>query len=185
MKKILLLGLIILMFSCEEKQVKTNVAQQNQTIQAKENLTTREIKKSTGDSVKAPKPQVIIPVKIPETPDNIINCFPPKYLECKDKGGNMENGFVTECLYKNHNLEKAYKAFREKNKANDDGKFLEKEMPIDKHTAGFNDYPISVTYTYPKQTILEVEILFPGGVTIINFKKEKDNVKVNVNHSPD
>ena len=58
-------------------------------------------------------------------------------------------------------------------------------MPSGKHIAGFNDYPISVTYTYPKQNILEVDILFPGGVTIINFKKEKDDVRVNINHSPD
>ena len=173
------------MFSCEEKQVKTNVAQQNQTIPTKENITTHEVKKSTGDSIKAPKPQVIIPVKIPETPDKIIKCFPPKYVECKDKGGNMENGFVTECTYANQDLNEAYNAFRERNKDNDDGKFLEKEMPSAKHTAGFNDYPISVTYTYPKQNILEVEILFPGGVTIINFKKEKNDVRVNVNHSPD
>ena len=185
MKKILFLGLIILMFSCEEKQVKTNVAQQNQTISTKENITTLEVKKSTGDSVKAPKPQVIIPVKIPETPDSIIKCFPPKSVECKDKGGNMENGFVTECTYANQSLNEAYNAFRERNKDNDDGKFLEKEMPSGKHIAGFNDYPISVTYTYPKQNILEVDILFPGGVTIINFKKEKDDVRVNINHSPD
>ncbi len=62
------------MFSCEKKQVKTTVAQQNQTIPTKENITTHEVKKSTGDSIKAPKPQVIIPVKIPETPDKIIKC---------------------------------------------------------------------------------------------------------------
>lgn len=173
------------MFSCEEKQAKTIVAQQNQTIPTKESITIREEKKSTGDSIKAPKPQVIIPVKIPETPDKIINCFPPKSVDCKDKGGNMENGFVTECLYKNHTLEKAYNKFREMNIANDDGKFLEKKMPTGKHAAGFNDNPISVTYNYPKQHILEVEILFPGGVTTINFKKEKDDVRVNVNHSPD
>ncbi|KFC19449.1 hypothetical protein [Chryseobacterium sp. FH1] len=185
MKKILFLGLIILMFSCEEKQAKTIVAQQNQTIPTKESIKIREEEKSNGDSIKAPKPQVIIPVKIPETPDKIIKCFPPESVDYKDKGGNMENGFVTECLYKNHTLEKAYNKFREMNIANDDGKFLEKKMPSGKHTASFNDYPISVTYTYPQKHILEVEILFPGGVTIIHFKKEKDDVRVNVNHSPD
>lgn len=185
MKKIMFLGFIILMFSCEEKQSKTSAAQQNQTIPIKENITIRGEKKSTTDSIKAPKPQVITPVKIPETQDKIINCFPPESVDCKDKGGNMENGFVTECLYKNHTLEKAYNKFREMNISNGDGKFLEKKMPSGKFTTGFNDYPISVTYTYPKQHILEIEILFPGGVTTINFKKEKNDVIVTKNNSPD
>lgn len=185
MKKILFLSLIILTFSCKEKQRKTIATKENNGNPAKENITTHEVKKSTIDSIKAPKPQVTIPVKIPETPDKIINCFPPKYVECKDKGGDMENGFVTECTYGNQDLNEAYNAFRERNKDNDDGKFLEKEMPSSKHTASFKEYTISVTYNYPKQNILEVEILFSGGVTIINFKKEKNDVKVNINHSPD
>lgn len=108
-----------------------------------------------------------------------------KTIDCKEKGGNMENGFGSECLFKNYNLAEAYNEFRKKNKANDDGKFLEEKMPPNKHIATFREYPTSVTYSYPEANILDIEILFPGGVTVINFREDKDDVKVNVNHSPD
>lgn len=108
-----------------------------------------------------------------------------KTIDCQDKGGDMENGFVRECTYKNYKLDEAYNAFRERNKANDEGKFLEERMPTSKYIASFKEYPISVTYTYPKQHILEAEMLFPGGVTTIIFKTEKDNVIVTTNNSPD
>ncbi|MCD9854414.1 hypothetical protein LUD75_06840 [Epilithonimonas sp. JDS] len=108
-----------------------------------------------------------------------------KTIVCKDQGGDMETGYVTECLYKNYNLAEAYDAFRKSNNSNDDGKYLEKQMPKAKHIASFEECPISVTYTYPKQNMLELELLFPGGVTIIKFNDEKDKVIVTVNHSPD
>jgi len=185
MNNILKIAFILLIVSCEEKQSKTIPGKENKSITVKEKKISQDVKKATVDSTKAPKPSVIIPVKIPKTEDKIINCFPPKSIECKDKGGDMENGFATECIYANHDLSEAYKVFRERNKDKDDGKFLENKMPIAKYIANFKEYPISVTYTYPKHNILEVEILFPGGVTIINFKKETNDVKVNINHSPD
>jgi len=163
MEKFLNIALISLLFACGEKQNKIQKPQ-----------------------IKAPDSTVKIlenhNQKTPEIPTKALKL---KTVDCKDKGGNMENGFVTECLYKNYDLTEAYNDFRERNKDNEDGKYLEKKMPSGKHTAGFSDYPISVTYTYPKQHILDIEIFFPGGLTIINFNKEKDDVKVNITHSPD
>ena len=163
MKKTLILNIILLMISCEKKEntvLKSDLKLSDST-QIKSVNHNEEIKK--------------IPVKAQKL----------KTVDCKDKGGDMENGFVKECLYKNYNLDEAYNAFRERNKANDDGKYLEKKMPTGKHTAGFSDYPISATYNHPKQNILKVEILFPGGVTTIIFKTEKDGVIVTTNNSPD
>ena len=166
MKKAFNIVIILLVLSCKKKQDKI----ENQEVKSLDSARMESVNQHQTTT----KPSQI-PVIKPKQ----------KTVECKDKGGSMENGFITECLYINYNLEEAYNEFRKHNKANDDGKFLEEKMPAGKHIAGFNDYPISVTYSYPKQNILEVEILFPGGVTIISFKEEKDEVIVQTNHSPD
>lgn len=185
MKKILFISLISFVFSCEKKQEKNLSADEKIRNSPIEKPNIAEDKKSFEDSIKIPKPAVIVPHKIDEIKIEPIKCFPPQSIDCKDKGGNMENGFVTECIYKNYGLSEAYQLFREQNKDNEDGKFLEKQLPPDKHTVVFNDYPISVTYTYPKPNTLEIEIFFQGGVTTITFKEDKESVKVTTNHSPD
>lgn len=115
----------------------------------------------------------------------ITSALTPKSVDCKDVGGNMDNGFVTECIYKNYNLTEAYNEFRQRNKTNDDGMFLEAKMPASNYKAALKEYPTSVNYVYSNANMLEVEILFPGGVTTITFKAEDDDVRISTNHSPD
>lgn len=186
MKMILNTVFVLLLFSCGDKQTKNLEAKGKSTVTQSDTATILPQKTPSSDSIIAMETPATIPVKVPQKIEpKPISCFPPKIVECKDKGGDMENGFVTECTYRNQNLDEAYNAFRERNKANDEGKYLENKLPTSKHIANFKEYPISVTYTYPKQNILEVDILFPGGVTYINFKQEKNDVKVSINHSPD
>ena len=186
MKIILNTVFVLLLFSCGDKQTTNLETKGKSTVAQSDKATILPQKTPSSDSTTSLETPAPIPVKVPQKiEDKPIACFPPKIVECKDKGGDMENGFVTECTYRNQNLDEAYNAFRERNKANDEGKYLEKKMPTGKHIAGFSDYPISVTYSYPKQNILEIEILFPGGVTTIIFKTEKDDVIVTTNNSPD
>lgn len=186
MKKIINIVLMTLMICCQEKKdVSIEVKGEELIAQNQKTETPKEIE-SEEDSTKTIAPPNAIPVKVPEIPpQKPIDCFPPKSIECKDKGGDMENGFITECLYKNYYLEEAYNAFRERHIADDEGKYLEKKMPGSKHIARFKDYPISATYTYPQQNTLKVEILFPGGVTTMIFKTEENDVIVTTNNSPD
>lgn len=175
-----------LLICCQEKKDVSIEVKEGVKIAQNQKTNTPQEKVSKEDSIKTIAPPNAIPVKVPEIPpQRPIECFPPKNIDCKDKGGEMENGFVTECLYKNYGLEEAYNAFRKRHKAGDNGKYLEKKMPTSKYIASFKDYPISVTYTYPKQNVLEIEILFPGGVTTIIFKTGKDDVIVTTTNSPD
>mgnify|MGYP000701448980 CR=1 FL=1 len=144
-----------------------------------EKITNFNTRLNTHDSTANGLKKAIKPI---ESPVKIQN---KKTVDCREKGGNMESGLVTECLFKSYNLAEAYSEFRTRNKANDDGKYLEEKMPSNKYKATFSDYPTSITYNYPKENILEVEILFPGGSTIISFLREKEDVKVTTNHSPD
>ncbi|MFV0604363.1 MAG: hypothetical protein ACK5NK_00855 [Niabella sp.] len=93
-------------------------------------------------------------------------------INCSDKGGSMEDGFVTECIYKNYSLKDAYNHFREKNKSNDDGKYLEEAIPVKKFTKRFNKNRVTVVYNIPNKDMLQVELLFDGGTTSITFKKD-------------
>lgn len=125
------------------------------------------------------------------TQENIIHTpiDPPqsgkKWMECEDKGGDMGIGFTTECRWYNYDLEEAYLAFKEKNKHNDDGKFLEKQMPKSNYKATFKEYPIFIDYQYSDKNTLKAELLFPGGETDITFKKANGEVITTVVASPD
>lgn len=186
MKIILNTVFVLLLFSCGDKQSTNLEAKGKSTVTQSDTAKILTQKKPSSDSTTEMETPAPIPEKVPQKIEpKPISCFPPKIVECKDKGGDMENGFVTECTYRKQNLDEAYNAFREQNKANDEGKYLETKLPSSKHMASFKEYPISVTYNYPKQNILEVEILFPGGVTSINFKTEKDDVIVTTTNSPD
>ena len=107
-----------------------------------------------------------------------------KKIDCVDKGGSMENGFTTECFYENYTLESAYLNFRKSNLNNDDGKFLEEEMPK-KVWSKKAEYPIETQYSYPKPTTLKVDLIFPGGETEIIFSEENSGVKITTISSPD
>lgn len=186
MKKVINIVLMTLLICCQEKkEVSIEVKEEEKIAQNQKTETPKE-KISERDSTKTIAPPDAIPVKVPQiAPQKPIECFPPKNIECKDKGGDMENGFVTECLYKNYGLQEAYIKFRERNGDNDNGKFLEHKMPLDKHISKFQGYPTSVSYNYYNQNTLKVEVLFPGGVTTIVFKTEKNDVIVTTNNSPD
>ena len=107
------------------------------------------------------------------------------HVECIDKGGDMENGFSTECFFRNSNLEQAYDAYILRNKYNDDGKWLEPKLPLEDLVKDGTDYPISIVYKYSKKDELTVDLIFPGGETTIVFAQEFNDVKVSSIHSPD
>lgn len=123
------------------------------------------------------KADTILPVK--ETAEKQLS------VECIDKGGDMENGFITECLFKNATLEQAYYAYIERNKDNDEGKYLEAKFPKTDFLKDGTEYPISIVYKYSGKVELTVDLLFPGGETTITFTEKNDGVKVVANHSPD
>lgn len=165
-------GNICFLNSCHEKNQETNISE-NQDIKVKEN-----------DSVKSLsqiKPEDSAQNQTPKISGKPIE----KTVKCEDKGGNMELGFTTECFWENYTFEETYLAFKEKYKNNDDGKFLEEKMPQANHKATFKEYPLAVDYKYSGKNELNIEILFPGGVTFITFKKIEKGVKTIVVHSPD
>lgn len=161
-----------LLNSCGEKNTETNIYK-NQNVQVIENDSSKLLTHiKPEDSAQVPAP------KISETAVK-------KSVKCEDKGGNMELGFTTECIWENYTFEEAYLAFKEKHKDNDDGKFLERKMPKANYEATFKEYPLAVDYQYSGKNELHIEILFPGGVTFITFKKMEKGVKSIVVHSPD
>lgn len=106
-------------------------------------------------------------------------------VECNDKGGDMENGFITECFFKNFTLEKAYHTYIERNKDNDDGKWLEPKLPLNDTVKDGTEYPISIIYKYSGKRELTIDLIFPGGETTITFTEKAGSVNVVANHSPD
>jgi len=169
---------ILFLISCEKKEDQ-NLGNKGDTA-VSQNRKTDVSQKMVTDSGKS------VGQSLPEGDQAKINSgIPPKSVNCKDVGGNMENGFLTECVYKNYNLTEAYNEFRQRNKTNDDGMFLEANMPASNYKAALKEYPTSVNYVYSNANMLEVEILFPGGVTTITFKAEDDDVRISTNHSPD
>lgn len=120
-----------------------------------------------------------------EVPSTVSSKNFQKSIVCKDKGGDLSTGFTTECIYENYTLTEAYDAFRTKNKDNDDGKFLESKMPEKDKTVPFKEYPISVKYSRSDKKNLNIELLFPGGVTYLTFKTQEKGVKVMITNSPD
>ncbi|MBF8456883.1 hypothetical protein IV494_06770 [Kaistella sp. G5-32] len=168
MKNYLILLLLYAFFSyaCTEKEVVENqpsrsaVKIQDSFFQ-QNNLSSKNI------------PSKVLPVKLKKT------------INCKDKGGDMAIGFSTECLYENYTLEQAYQKFKEENKNNDDGKFLADHLPKNNIDIPFEEYPISAKYSILKQGNLKIELLFPGGLTYITFKKIENGVKITTVNSPD
>lgn len=169
MKKIVFF-LLIISISCKEKT--------NESVSHPEKI------QNTKDSVA---------ISVKDSAENLIKENPTvdaskpvkKTVKCEEKGGNMEIGFTTECLWENYTLEETYFAFKEKHKNNDEEKFLESKMPQANHKATFKEYPLSVDYKYSGKDELNIEILFPGGVTFITLKKMENGVKSIVVHSPD
>lgn len=170
MKKIVFI-LLIISISCKEKTSET----------VSNTVKIQNISKDTA----------AIPVK--DSAENLSKQNPTvnasklvkKSVKCEDKGGNMEIGFTTECFWENYTFEETYIVFKEKYKNNDDGKFLEEKMPKANYKATFKEYPLYVDYKYSGKDELNIEILFPGGVTFITFKKEDNGVKTTTVHSPD
>lgn len=169
---LIVFGNLCLLNSCHEKNKETKISE-NQEIKVKEN-----------DSVKSLsqiKPEDSAQNQTPKISEKPIE----KSVKCEDKGGNMELGFTTECFWENYTFEETYLAFKEKYKNNDDGKFLEEKMPQANYKATFKEYPLFVDYKYSGKDELNIEILFPGGVTYITFKKMGKGVKTIAVHSPD
>lgn len=115
--------------------------------------------------------------------EDSISKLPP--VKCVDKGGDMENGFTEECVYNKSTLAQAYASFRLRNIQNDNGKYLEANMPRKELKTSLKEYPTSVVYQYPSQETLYIEINFPGGVTYITFKQQGSSVMVTTVNSPD
>lgn len=167
-KSILYFILLMIMISCKEKSTKF-VTDSNKTPSVYKDriITSKKTQENTFSTSVDPRKTG------------------KKRIECEDQGGDMEIGFTTECRWYNYELEEAYLAFKEKNKNNDDGKFLENQMPKSNYRATFKEYPVSIDYHYSEKNTLKTELLFPGGVTYITFKKANNDVITTVVASPD
>ena len=106
-------------------------------------------------------------------------------IDCIDKGGDMENGFLNECIFHKASLEKAYSLYRMRNTDNDDGKYLEPTLPKSDATKTFEQSAITVKYTYNDVKSLTIDLLFPGGETTITLAKDSIGTKISTLHSPD
>ena len=136
-----------------------------------------EQKNTITENKKEIKTDTILPIK--ETFEKQLS------VECIDHGGDMENGFITECFFKNATLEEAYQTYTELNKDNDDGKYLEIKLPKTDFFKDGSEYPISIDYKYSGKNKLTIDLFFPGGGTTIIFTEKADGVKAITNHSPD
>lgn len=143
---------------------------------------------ATLDSILSTKQQAPVPepplVKAPQTaPSEPIKCFGPE-MECKDKGGDMENGFVESCDCHNCSLEQAYTICRNNNISNDIGHYLEAAMPLGNKTIKKKG-DITIIYTYRGADALHIEMQFPGGITSLDLHRKEHSVHVGINRSPD
>lgn len=170
-KSIIFFFLLIISMSCKEKTSELN--SNSEKIQNTSKDSAIVSPKDSAENTTQPKPTIDKPKTLEKT------------VDCEDKGGNMEIGFTTECFWENYTLEETYLAFRKEFKDNDDGKFLEEKMPKANYKATFKEYPLAVDYKYSGGNELKIEILFPGGVTFITFKKVDENVITTIVASPD
>lgn len=106
-------------------------------------------------------------------------------IDCTDKGGDMENGFLQECVFHTADLNEAYRLYRRRNADNDDGKYLEQELPKTDTTKIHEESQITVKYTYSNIKSLTIDLLFPGGETSITLTKDEATIKISTLHSPD
>ncbi|MDR2283990.1 MAG: hypothetical protein LBE37_12310 [Sphingobacterium sp.] len=106
-------------------------------------------------------------------------------IDCIDRGGDMENGFLQECIFHQAGLDEAYSLYRIRNTDNDDGKYLEPTLPKTDATKTFEESAITVKYTYNDVRSLTIDLLFPGGETTITLAKDSVGTKISTLHSPD
>lgn len=133
-----------------------------------------------------PEPPTIKDV-VPLEPNRPIICFPSN-ISCEDKGGDMENGFVEVCLFENYDFSSAYTDYKERNKGNDDGRFLENSMPNQNLIKKFKEsHILTASYSYRSKDILEIDLSFDGGNTTIVFEdlKNANSIKITTTHYPD
>lgn len=111
-------------------------------------------------------------------------------VKCIDKGGNMEQGFETECTYPNKHLSQAWSYFSTKNKDNENGMFLSPILPVTNTvvnidtTINESHYLLTVHYAVTKKSVMAT-LEFPGGVTTIKFISDGQNTKSTTINSPD
>jgi len=106
---------------------------------------------------------------------------------CVEQNNESEYQFTTTCTLNNTPLRLAYDLYRIKNLKEDTGKFLLDELVPKDTLIKTGDYPLEVAYTYKSRNHLHVELLFPGGITEVEFKYHPDtkSTEVKTIYSPD
>lgn len=113
--------------------------------------------------------------------NNSINKQLKTTLVCKEDGGDMENGFVTNCEV-NSNIEDSYKLFFNESKIYD-VKYLLPSVP--KEPTKIANENVQIEYIVKKNTV-EINIIYAGGITNITLtEKSKANTEIQVVYSPD
>lgn len=117
---------------------------------------------------------------------NFFDCKNEKQIsknltwKCIDKGGDMENGFVTIC-YSTNNIYESY--IQLKQKYFEDGKLLLKKLPSKEIKYTSNNVNISYKLLNPKSFLIVLE--YPGGDTEIKIFEKNSKTTIIKTMFPD
>ncbi|HBO25105.1 MAG TPA: hypothetical protein DD649_19790 [Providencia sp.] len=109
---------------------------------------------------------------------------------CKSQKQEMadvyENGALTECYFKNASLLQAYEKYRSL-LGQDDQSFLSSKLVLNKNleTKCSNDNCISVNYNWDGIEKLNIEQVFAGGETHLEFNQDKKGTRLEIRYFPD
>ncbi|WP_310556892.1 hypothetical protein [Flavobacterium sp.] len=99
---------------------------------------------------------------------------------CDDEKGNMEDGFITNCVI-NENLKIAYDIFIKESEINEI-KYLKKDIPLKDLNYTMND-EVEVFYKN-KINALSIELFFQGGETFITFANKNNKTEIIIKNFP-
>ena len=98
---------------------------------------------------------------------------------CNDEKGNMEDGFITNCVI-NENLKNAYDIFIKESQINEI-KYLKKDIPL--KDINYKIDEVEVNYKNKANT-LSIELLFQGGETFILLTNKKNKTEIIIKNFP-
>jgi len=105
---------------------------------------------------------------------------------CEDLGGDMENGFKTQCVYESNSFERVYNQYFFIDNSNEDGiDKIQRNLPVKNKEETFADESLSIEYNWINENKFEVVLNFAGGVTSFEFEQMKNKIEVVKTASPD
>jgi hypothetical protein len=106
-------------------------------------------------------------------------------VDCSPQTGSMEEGFTTDCVYKNKKLAQAYALFiaeyKKKNDPNE--KYFLKELPQSNEKATMEQ--VETEYRWEGKNKISILLNFPGGSTGVVMEEVGNDTKVTTTQSPD